>query len=173
MNKKQKSVTVLLCRAGVTAALYVGLTMAFGSLAYGPLQIRPAEALCILPIFFPETVFGLFVGCALANLFSGYGAMDIVLGSLATFVAAIATYGIGRVMKQSVVSAFIGGIPPVLVNAIVIPFVIILTSPGESAEMYWVYFFQIFFTQIVWVYALGLPLYFGVKRINGKNIYFT
>lgn len=40
-----------------------------------------AEALCILPIFFIEAIPGLFVGCALANLLSGYGVYDIVFGS--------------------------------------------------------------------------------------------
>ena len=101
MKKQTKSLTVLLCRAGVTAALYAGLTIAFGSLAYGPLQIRPAEALCVLPLFFPETIFGLFVGCAMANLLSGYGAIDIVLGSIATLVAAVCTYGIGCLFNRT------------------------------------------------------------------------
>lgn len=41
-----------LCRAGIIAALYVALTYSFGAIAYnGFLQIRPAEALCILPLF--------------------------------------------------------------------------------------------------------------------------
>ena len=42
-----------LCRAGIIAALYVVLTWVFSALAYnGFLQIRPAEALCILPLFY-------------------------------------------------------------------------------------------------------------------------
>ncbi|MBQ9709733.1 MAG: QueT transporter family protein [Clostridia bacterium] len=173
MKKQTKSLTVLLCRAGVTAALYAGLTIAFGSLAYGPLQIRPAEALCVLPLFFPETIFGLFVGCAMANLLSGYGAIDIVLGSIATLVAAVCTYGIGCLFKQNVASALLGGLPPVLVNAIVIPFVIILATPGEGMGSYWVWFAQMLLTQSVWVYVLGMPLYFGIRRIKGKTVYFT
>ena len=46
--------TKLLARAGIIAALYVGLTVVFGELAYGPLQIRPAEALTVLPYSFPK-----------------------------------------------------------------------------------------------------------------------
>lgn len=72
--------TKLLARAGIIAALYVGLTVVFGELAYGPLQIRPAEALTVLPVFFPEAAVALYVGCLLANLFSGYGLPDILLG---------------------------------------------------------------------------------------------
>ncbi|MBQ5927121.1 MAG: QueT transporter family protein, partial [Clostridia bacterium] len=46
-----------LCRAGVVSALYVALTYAFGALSYqGFMEIRPAEALCILPLIFPEAV---------------------------------------------------------------------------------------------------------------------
>lgn len=48
----KKLTTKMLCRAGIIAALYVALTYAFGALAYnGFLQIRPAEALTILPLF--------------------------------------------------------------------------------------------------------------------------
>ena len=167
MNKKRS--TILLCRSGIISALYVGLTMAFGALAYGPLQIRPAEALCILPLFFPETIPGLFVGCMLANLLSGYGALDIVLGSLTTLISAVVTWGIGKALKQNFLSAILGGIPPVLFNAIVIPFVIILASPDESLSAYWVYLAQMLITQSVWVYALGMPLYFGIKRMRSRG----
>lgn len=50
--------TKRLCRAGVIAALYTALTYAFGALAYDAsiIEIRPAEALTILPLFFPEAV---------------------------------------------------------------------------------------------------------------------
>ena len=44
--------TKRLCRAGVIAALYTALTYAFGALAYDAsiIEIRPAEALTILPL---------------------------------------------------------------------------------------------------------------------------
>ena len=167
---RKVSPTVRLARAGIIAALYAVLTYAFGPLAYGPLQIRPAEALCILPIFFPEAIAGLFVGCALANILSGYLIYDIVFGSLITLVAAVLTYFLGRVLKGNVLSAIFGGIPPVLFNAIGIPFIIILVSPEENMTSYWLYFAQMLFTQSVWIYALGLPLYFGVKRLREKQI---
>ncbi|MBQ9481180.1 MAG: QueT transporter family protein [Clostridia bacterium] len=167
---RKVSPTVRLTRAGIIAALYAALTYVFGPLAYGPLQIRPAEALCILPIFFPEAIPGLFVGCALANLLSGYGIYDIVFGSLITLAAAAITYAIGRMLKGNLLSALLGGIPPVLFNAIGIPFIIILVSPEESMSAYMLYFGQFMLTQSVWVYALGLPLYFGLKRLREKQV---
>ena len=170
MKKQTKSQTVLLCRAGIVAALYAGLTMAFGSLAYGPLQIRPAEALCILPLFFPETIPWLFIGCMLANLLSGYGAIDIVLGSLTTLVASACTYLIGRALKEGIVSFLLGGIPPVILNAIVIPFVIILASPDGGMATYWVFFFQMLITQSVWVFGLGLPTFLGISQLRKMKV---
>ena len=46
--------TKRLCRAGIIAALYTALTYAFAPLAFGPFQVRPAEALCILALIYPE-----------------------------------------------------------------------------------------------------------------------
>ena len=76
--------------AAMVAALYTVLSY-FGNifgLTYGPIQCRFAEALCVLPFLFPATVPGLFVGCFLTNLMSTVGPLDLVLGSLATLLAA-------------------------------------------------------------------------------------
>ena len=61
----KKFTTKMLCRAGIVAALYAVLTFALGNLSFGTLgfQIRPAEALTILPLFYAECVPALFVGC--------------------------------------------------------------------------------------------------------------
>ena len=79
-----------LTTAAVVGALYAALTLlssAFG-IAFGPIQFRVSEALCVLPFLLPETAWGLFVGCWVANLISPYGALDMVVGSLATQLAA-------------------------------------------------------------------------------------
>lgn len=167
---KQLLTTRALARAGIIAALYAALTWVFGDLAYGPLQIRPAEALCILPLFFVEAVPGLFVGCALANLLSGYGIYDIAFGSLTTLLAASITFIIGVLLKRNLLSAILGGIPPVLFNAIVIPFVIILGDVDTPMAAYRTMFGEFMLTQSVWVYALGLPLYFAIKRLREKSV---
>lgn len=166
----RKTPIYLLARAGVTAALYAVMTYAFGSLAFGPLQIRPAEALCVLPLFFPETVVGLFVGCALSNLISGFGALDIIVGSLTTLLAAMVTCRVGKVVKNRVMAIILGGLPPVLLNAFAIPIVIIVASPNGSFGIYWMYFLQLLLTQAVWVYALGAPLAFGVGKMRERSV---
>lgn len=158
----------MLCRAGVVAALYVVLTWSLGSLAYGPLQIRPAEALCILPLFFPETVPALYIGCILANLFSGYGVYDIFLGSLATLLAAILTYGTGKIVKNHVAKVVIGGFFPIILNAFIIPAVWILA--GTPDVVYWYEFAVMILNEALWIYVLGIPLYFTIKRLRDRGV---
>ena len=84
-----------LASAAVVGAAYYALTMLVAPVAFGAAQFRVSVALCILPAFFPASAWGLWIGCAFANFFGGYGLPDIVFGSLATLgcglcVAAIA-----------------------------------------------------------------------------------
>lgn len=165
-----------LCRAGIIAALYVVLTWVFSALAYnGFLQIRPAEALCILPLFFPEAVPALFVGCAVANLTSPFAVYDVTIGGAATLFAALATYAMGRVFVKDGLKLLFGGLMPVLFNAILIPVIIVFLCGdfGGNATAVGAYFFfaaSLAVTEGIWVYVLGVPLYFTVKRLRQKNI---
>ena len=112
--------------AGVVAALYAVLSYfasVFG-VAYGPIQCRFSEALCVLPFLLPETVPGLFVGCLIANLLSPYGLLDVVFGSLATLLAAVLT----RRCKRP----WLAPLPPVLCNAVIVGAVISFEETGLS-----------------------------------------
>lgn len=161
----------MICRAGVIAAIYAVVTWLFGlggGLAYGPFQIRPTEALTILPLFFPESVPALYIGCILANFFSSYGVPDIFLGSLATLFAAFFTYICGIAIKNHVLKVAIGGIFPVILNAFIIPAVWILA--GQPNVVYWVEVGATALTEAVWVYVLGTPLYIAVLRLRERGV---
>ncbi len=168
--------TKRLCRAGVIAALYVALTYAFGGLSYGGfLQIRPAEALCVLPLFYIEAIPALWIGCMLSNLTSPFLFYDVVFGALATLLASIITYLVGVFFKKHGARLFFGGLPPVLVNAFVIPLIIVFLcgDTGGAETLAGAYFFfvgSMLLTQSLWVYALGAPLYFAVKRIEERKL---
>ena len=160
-----------LCRAGIIAALYCVLTLVFTPFAFGPLQFRPAEALCILPLFFPEAIPALFVGCALSNLISQYSVYDVLLGSLATLIASFGTFAIGKLIKNEVLKILFGGVFPVLCNALIIPIIIVLIfgdtgGYGSALTAYFAFALSIGFTECIWVYALGAPLYFVIKRLQ-------
>ena len=103
--------TRYLVRAALIAAVYVALTYVAGvmNLAYGPVQFRFSEALTVLPVLLPEAVPGLFVGCVVSNLISPYGALDLVVGSLATLLAAFWT---GKCRRR-----YFAPLPPVVCNA--------------------------------------------------------
>ena len=72
-----------LVRCGVVAAIYVVLCMALQPLSYGAVQVRVAEALCLLPVFGAEYIAGVVLGCFLANLL-GSTIVDVIFGTLAT-----------------------------------------------------------------------------------------
>ena len=80
-----------LCLSAVIGALYAALTLLLAPISYGPIQLRLSEALTLLPMLLPQAVPGLFVGCLIANLYTGM-LTDIVFGSLATLLAAVGTY---------------------------------------------------------------------------------
>lgn len=107
-------------QAAVIAALYVVLTFLANALglASHTIQVRFSEALCILPVFTAAAIPGLWIGCLIANLLTGAVIYDVIFGSLATGVAAFATY---KLRKHKVACTF----PPVIVNMIVVPFVLV------------------------------------------------
>ena len=167
-----KTSTQKLCRAGVIAALYAVLTYAVAPVAFLSIQIRPSEALCILPLFFVEAVPALYVGCLLANLTSPYLLYDLSLGGLATLLGALGTYFAGKYIKSKKLKLFLGGLSPVLFNTLIIPFVIVVLGGDVSAgptifSAYLLTATSIFSTECLCVYGLGIPLYlFFEKRIR-------
>ncbi len=171
-----------ICRAGIIAALYVALTCSFGMMSFvGLFQFRPAEALCILPLFYVEAIPALFVGCMLSNVISQYGVADIFLGSLVTLVAAFLTFLIGKLLRETSKNKFahilrvaLGGLFPVLLNALIIPVVIVyiggFTEGFETALIAYTWnFVSLLVSQSIWIYALGAPLYFFVYRMRKRG----
>lgn len=137
-------------QGAVIAAIYAVLTLLLMPISYGVMQVRVAEALCVLPIFTPAAVPGLFVGCFIANVLGPNGIIDTVLGSLATLLAAYLTYK----LRGQVLLALL---PPVLINGLVI-----------GSMLFYIYSVPLpLWSCILWValgqglacYGMGLPLY--------------
>ena len=126
---KSRFTTRQLASAGTVAALYAVLAYfaAIFNVAYGPIQCRFSEALCVLPFLFPAATPGLFIGCLVANLLSPYGALDIVFGSLATLLAAVWT--------QHTRHRWLAPLPPVICNAVIVGAVI--TVQEVSMDLFW------------------------------------
>lgn len=169
--------TKRIVRAAIIAALYVALSAVFTPFAFGPFQLRPAEALCILPLFFPEAIPALYIGCMLFNLTSPYLFYDVVIGALVTLLSAFATYLVGLFCKNDWAKLLLGGIFPILFNALIIPLIIVFLCGGAAGytsvgAAYWSTVGAFLLTQSVWVYGLGIPLYFLIKRLREKKLSF-
>jgi len=147
MQKKIFTVRFI-AEAGIIAAVYFALTMAVAPIAFGQLQLRVSEALCVLPFFTPAAVPGLFVGCLLANIFSFLGIFDIVFGSLATLAAAFITYFIK--------------------NKWVLPFVVGALLYFIAGLPFWESSLYVGAGEAIACYALGMPLFLVLNKHKDK-----
>ena len=158
--------TLYLTQSAVIAAIYVVLVYVTnlipGQLNYGMIQFRLSEALCILPIFTPAAIPGLFLGCLISNFMSPLTWVDWVFGSGATLLAAVLTYALRKY-------PWTAPIPAILVNALII-----------GPELYFMGFIQVnggvglvallasmgsvFVGQLVVCAGLGYPLMYLLKK---------
>lgn len=104
-------------RCAMIAAVYVVLCLALQPFSYGAVQVRLAEALCLLPVFGPEYIVGVTLGCLLANAL-GSTVIDVVFGTLATLLACLVTYALRNVRLKGL--ALPASLPPVIFNALIV-----------------------------------------------------
>ena len=159
--KKNSITTRMIAVSALVGAVYAALTIALAPISYGPVQFRVSEVLCIMPYFIPSTAWGLYVGCILANLFTG-NRFDIIFGSLATLFAGLLTARIGR-REHTIANSAMACFMPVIFNAVIV-----------GAVLTWAYSIKEFadnallslavnaawvgFGELVVLYVLGLPL---------------
>ena len=182
MNKK----TTYVAQAGMIAAVYAAATLitllALQGLAWGPVQFRISEAVCVLAVLTPAAVPGLTVGCIIANLMAlaingtgALGMLDVVFGSLATFLGALWCWK----MRERPKLALLG---PVIANALIVPAYLPLTAarPGRTTPIPFtsialdglylpMYLFGVVATglgEALVIYVLGLPLLSALKRFD-------
>ena len=116
MKTNKLSVTRLV-RCAVIAAVYVVLCLALAPFSYGAVQVRIAEALCLLPVFGAEYIVGVTLGCFLANLL-GSTVIDVVFGTLATLLACLVTYKLRDLRVKGL--AIPASLPPVVFNMLIV-----------------------------------------------------
>lgn len=174
-----------IAQTGVIAAVYAALTwltLAYGGIfAWGPVQFRVSEAATVLALFTPAAIPGLTIGSVIANLFNPqavwpFSALDVVLGSLGTFLGAMWTWR----FRARPLFALLG---PVVCNAIVVaaylPTLLVgidrtlglpmtpvlgISLTGAWLPLYGVFVLTIAFGQAVVVYGLGFPLWLALRK---------
>ncbi len=158
--------TSYLARCALIAAAYAVLTLAFPAFSYGPIQVRISEALCILPFFMGEAVWGLTVGCFIANLIGvSFGITlpwDVLIGTFATFVAAYIT--------RKIRIKWLLPIPTIVSNAVLIGMMLTyIILPESEAVPLWYNMLTVGLGELIACYALGMPLFAVFERVFGRE----
>ena len=167
---KKKSNIMSLVTAAMIAALYVVLSFAIRLLGLdsGAIQVRISEALTILPYFTAAAIPGLTIGCLLFNLLSGAAILDVIFGTLATLLGAVASYFIGKAAKKIPWIKFLVPVPPILANAFIIPWV--LKTAYGMADAYWYLVATVGIGEVISCGLLGLVLMYALLPI--RNVLF-
>ena len=153
-----------LSRLGIIAGLYVALSVLVLPLASGAIQIRFGEAMTLLPLFFPEASISLFIGCAIVNLISGCALTEIIVGSVITLIAGLLTAIAGKIIKNKVLKIFVGGLFPVVLNALLLPLVWYICY-GVIEYVYYLQALLIFLGQAVAIYGVGTLVFIAMEKI--------
>ena len=111
-------------KVAMIAAIYTVLSLVLAPLSYGPIQVRIAEGLTLLPFIYQPSIYGVTIGCFLTNLIGAMmganptGIIDSVVGTIATLLAALCTYYFrNRTIKGVPVLSILS---PVIFNGIII-----------------------------------------------------
>ena len=107
--------TKSIARNAIVAALYAVLTYAFFFISYGNLQVRISEFMVLLCFFNPNYIYGLTLGCIVANIYSPAmsafcSPLDIVIGTLATFLSCVCISLSRRMLIASFFPAIFNGL---------------------------------------------------------------
>ena len=169
--QKTKRNTIFLVESALIAALYIVLCYAqeliLPSSATGAIQVRVAEALSVLVCFTPAAIPGLAVGCFVTNLLTvGVMPLDLVLGALATLLAALSGYALRnvRLFKIPVLTLLM----PVIFNAVIIGLEIEIFFI-EGAFTFTGFLVQAGFVglgELIACFGIGNPLYLVLKKLN-------
>ena len=172
MNMKNLSVRRLV-RCAVIAAVYVVVCLVLAPFSYGAVQVRVAEALCLLPVFGAEYIVGVTLGCFLANLL-GSTVVDVVFGTLATLLACLVTYKLRDIRVKGL--AIPASLPPVVFNMIIVGAfeITFFFSDGAPTAMLAVYnAVTVGIGELISCTILGVALVKLIESNAGLNKIFT
>lgn len=78
--------TKSISKMAMVTALYVVLTIVISPLSYGFIQVRLSEIFNYLGLFHKRYILAITLGVAIANLNSPLGIIDVIVGSVSTFI---------------------------------------------------------------------------------------
>lgn len=157
---KSDLLTKRITRTAIVAAIYAATTLAIAPFAYGSIQFRISEILVLLALFDPLYISGLTLGCLIANMLGPNGLLDIIFGTLATFISLIAIYFTGKIIKNYKLKLILSSIWPTIINGLIIGWMLnklyklpLILSMGEVA-----------IGEFVVVTIIGVPLFLFARK---------
>ena len=167
-NKK----LIYLTQGAMIAALYAVLTILQSALLPGTvsadIQFRVSEILCVLAFFTPAAVPGLTIGCLLANILAGLGAVDLILGPLASLLAALTMWLLRRVRVKGV--PVVGLLMPAVWNGLLVGFEIafFFTDGGFTVPVFLTAAGFVAIGELAVLFVLGLPFTVFLAKKGSK-----
>ena len=154
---------------GVIAGLYAAVTILTASFAYGNIQFRIADALCVLVVLEPSLTIGLTLGCLIANIFSTVSALDIVIGTAGTLL--------GCLLAAKVRKDWLVPVPVILANAVLVGAMLAyVLTPNALLQGFLINGGEVLLGEAAVLYALGVPLLLFFRKtglmdrlLNGKR----
>ena len=152
-----------LAHAAIIAALYVVLThlqnLILPNSASFAIQMRLSEALCVLAFFTPAAIPGLTLGCLLFNItFSGALPLDFVVGSLATWLAALGMWLTRKRLVRGI--PLLGLLMPAATNAVLVGWELTVYIGGG----FWINALFVALGEIAVLMTLGTTLYLVIRK---------
>ncbi len=155
MNTKN-SKAAYVARAGIIAALYATICIVLQAISFGPIQVRVANALMILPYFTVAAIPGLYIGCLIANAIGGGILIDVIAGSFITLFGAIGA----RMLRKT---PWLMPLPTVILNILIVPLILKygygVPLPLPLSMLY------IGVGAVIACIGLGMSLFYTLKKV--------
>ena len=160
-----------IAQSAIIAALYAVLTITQNVMLPGTasaaIQFRAAEILTILAGYTRAAIPGLTVGCVIANLssISVVGPLELIFGSLTSFIAALLMYALRNVrwFRLPILSALM----PALINGIIVGFEIDFFVVNQGFFNLYDFLFVggcVALGELSVLLVLGLPLAWAIDK---------
>jgi uncharacterized membrane protein len=144
----------------IFAALYAVGVIAFAPISFGVLfQVRIADAMLPLSMIFGlPSALGFALGCVVANVYGGFGIVDIVGGAVANLVACTLAWYIGR--KKGFGFRFLGTVVQTLTVSLIVGgyLTFIFAVPIEVGLL------VVFVGSVVAINVLGFPIEEAIRK---------
>lgn len=148
-DRKEETVVKVkkLVKIAITAAVYTVATLAIAPLSYGAIQLRLSEVMTLLAFIDPVYIIGLVLGCAISNLYSPLGIVDVIVGTSATLISVY--------MISKTKNLLISTLWPTVMNGLIVgaELFFVLNQP------FWLSTLYVALGEFIVVTCIGYPLF--------------